>query len=57
MITLDHVDASAEDIRSFAGEKHLLVIYDLDAGCLGAYPVQTKGAEEALLALRHFAGG
>ena len=56
MITLDHVDTSAEDIRSFAGDKHLLVIYDLATGSLGAYPVQTKGAEEALMALRHFAG-
>ena len=49
MVTLDHVDASSEDIRSFAGDKHLLVIFDLATGCWGAYPVQTKGADEALL--------
>ena len=42
MVTLDHVDASSEEIQSFAGDKHLLVIFDLATGCLGAYPVQTK---------------
>ena len=56
-ITLDHVDANAKEMRSFDGDRDLLVIYDLATGCLGAYPVKSKNAGEVLQALVHFAGG
>ena len=56
-VTLDHVDASSEMMRSFAGDRDLLVICDLATGCLGAYPVKSKGSTEVLQSLVHFAGG
>jgi len=54
---MDHVDANSEDVRSFAGDRNLLVLYDLATGCLGAYPVKTKGVGEVLQSLVHFTGG
>ena len=56
-VTLDHVDANSELLRSYDGDRDLLVIYDLAIGCLGAYPVKSKGAGEVLQSLVHFAGG
>ena len=53
---MDHVDANSEDVRSFAGDRKLLVLYDLATGCLGAYPVKTKGATEVLQSIVHFMG-
>ena len=57
MITLDHVDANSEDVRSFAGDRNLLVLYDLATGCLRAYSVKSKGASDVLQAMGHFMGG
>ena len=55
-VMLDHVDANSELLRSYDGDRDLLVIYDLATGCLGAYPVKSKGAGEVLQSLVHFAG-
>ena len=55
-ITLDHVDANSEMLRSYDGDRDLLVLYDLATGCIGAYPVKSKGANEVLESLVHFAG-
>ena len=39
------------------GIPSLLVLFDLATGCLGAYPVKTKGASEVLQSIVHFTGG
>ena len=56
-VTMDHVDANSEAMQSYVGDRDLLVIYDLAIGCLGAYPVKSKGMSEVLQSLVHFAGG
>ena len=40
-ITMDHVDANSEEMRSFEGDRDLLVILDLATGCIGAYLVKS----------------
>ena len=56
VVTCDHVYAHSEDLEGIAGDRGLLVVYDVGTGCLAAYPVKNKSTHETAKRLTHFRG-